>query len=205
VVSFFFEVVPKHLLEEGSDALSRMIVDCEVSNFYLKLCWPHTRKHTHKHTQTHTRTHRNTHTQNHTHTNTHNTHTNTHTHTHKPHALLQDRIAAKKLEAAKRRAAGGSGRKVVVASTPAPTRVRGSGLTAKQCGVLEGLRAHDCLGLTKDLVPCLGPDPMKTSPCSTGRTICRNCAKGYKSCEDCKKSGVWVSVFVVIFFNMLLL
>ena len=81
VVSFFFEVVPKHLLEEGSDALSRMIVDCEVSNFYLKLCWPHTRKHTHKHTQTHTRTHRNTHTQNHTHTNTHNTHTNTHTHT----------------------------------------------------------------------------------------------------------------------------
>jgi len=110
-----------------------------------------------------------------------------------PHLLLQDRIKAKKKKDAERKAAGGGGVKAA-ASAPAPARVRvrGSGSAAKQCGVFEGLRSHDCLGLTKDLVPCLGPNPMKTAPCSVGGMICKNCQKNYQSCAVCKKTGVFV-------------
>lgn len=109
-----------------------------------------------------------------------------------PHPQSQDRIKANKKEATERRAAGGGGEKVVVAPAPAPVRLRGSGSAAKQCGVFEELRSHNCLGVTKDLVMCLGPNPMKSTPCSVGGMICRNCEKNYQSCADCKKTGVFV-------------
>ena len=122
-----------------------------------------------------------------------------------PHAPSQERIAARKTEAIRRRAAGGGGTKAVVTPAPPPARVRGSGVAAKQCQVLERLRAHDCLGVTTDLVPCLGPNPMKTIPCSVVGMICKNCNKGYKSCANCKKTGVCVIVCPLLFFLQMLL
>jgi len=60
------------------------------------------------------------------------------------------------------------------------------------CGVLESLRAVNCLGETTELVSCPGPEPPSAKPCVRAAdhiTICANCQKSYKSCAYCKSTA----------------